>query len=76
LCTIQPTISKDDKLLSPLFIVLQEPTGIFGPRILQTLFKSPNMYVRASTSGKLTKEELKVWFKDAFFQLLVNGVCF
>jgi hypothetical protein len=65
--TIQPTISKDGKLLSPLFVVLQEPTGSFGPRVLQTLFKAPNIYVRASTSGKLTKEELKIWFKDVFF---------
>jgi hypothetical protein len=31
--TIQPTISKDGKLLSPLFIVLQEPEGEFGPRV-------------------------------------------
>jgi hypothetical protein len=34
---------------------------------LLTLLKAPNIYVRASTSGKLTKEELKVWFKDVFF---------
>jgi hypothetical protein len=65
--TIQPTVSKSGKLLSPLFIVLQEPSGSFGPRVMQTLFKAPNIYVKVSTSGKLTKEELKVWFKDIYF---------
>jgi hypothetical protein len=65
--TIQPTISKNGKLLSPLFIVLQEPTGSFGPRVMQTLFTAPNIYVRSSKSGKLTKEELKIWFTEVFF---------
>ncbi len=58
--TIQPTISKSGKLLSPLFIVLQEPTGSFGSRVQQTLFSAPNIYVTASKSGKLTKAELKL----------------
>jgi hypothetical protein len=67
LYTIQPTISKSGKLLSPLFIVLQEPTGSFGPRVQQTLFSAPNIYVTASKSGKLTKAELKLWFEAVFF---------
>jgi hypothetical protein len=65
--TIQPTISKDGKLLSPLFIVLQEPEGKFGPRVQQELFSAPNIYVTASKSGKLTKDHLKVWFERVFF---------
>ena len=65
--SIQPTISKSGKLLSPLFIVLQENTGDFGPRVKKTLFSASNIYVRASQSGKLTKEDLKVWFQDVFF---------
>jgi hypothetical protein len=47
--------------------VLQEKTGSFGPRVLQTLFKAPNIYVTATKSGKLTKNELKLWFKDLYF---------
>ncbi len=31
--TIQPTINLDGKLLSPLFLCLQEPDGKFGPRV-------------------------------------------
>jgi hypothetical protein len=65
--TIQPTISKDGKLLSPLFIDLQEPEGKFSPRVQQELFSAPNIYVTASRSGKLTKYHLKVWFERVFF---------
>ena len=32
--TIQPTISKSGKLLSPLFIVLQEKDGSFGRNVM------------------------------------------
>jgi hypothetical protein len=65
--TIQPTISADGKLMSPLFIVLQETSGEFGPRVRENLFQAPNVYVTASRSGKLTKDHLKTWFKDVFF---------
>ena len=50
--TIQPTISNDDRLLSPLFIVLKESTGTFGPRVEETMFRQNNIYVLASKSGK------------------------
>jgi hypothetical protein len=46
--TIQPTISVDGDLLSPLFVVLQEPNGKFGPRVKENLFQAPNIYVTAS----------------------------
>jgi hypothetical protein len=65
--TIQPIISKSGKLLSPLFIVLQEPSGQFGPRVHKELFSAPNIYVTASKSGKLSKDHLKIWFKEVFF---------
>jgi hypothetical protein len=69
--TIQPTISKSGRLLSPLFVILQEPTGKFGPRVKKELFRAPNIYVTASTSGKLTKD-LRIWFKDVFFLMLAR----
>jgi hypothetical protein len=65
--TIQPTISADGDLLSPLFVVLQEPDGKFGPRVEENLFQAPNIYVTASRSGKLTKEHLIEWFKNVYF---------
>ncbi|XP_032691723.1 uncharacterized protein LOC116854168 [Odontomachus brunneus] len=65
--TIQPTISADGRLLSPLFIVLKEVTGTFGPRVQETMFKAPNIFVTASTSGKLTSNHVKTWLKEVFF---------
>lgn len=52
--TIQPTISADGKLLSPLFLVLKEPSGKFGPRVEAELFRPDNVYIDVSKSGKLT----------------------
>jgi len=51
--TIQLTISDDGRLLSPLFIVLKEPTGSFGLRVKE-MFRENNIFVMASKSGKLT----------------------
>ncbi|XP_011858199.1 PREDICTED: uncharacterized protein LOC105555765, partial [Vollenhovia emeryi] len=65
--TIQPTISADGRLLSPLFITLKEITGTFGPRVQETLFKASNIFVTASKSGKLISNHVKTWLKDVFF---------
>lgn len=65
--TIQPTISADGRLLSPLFIVLKEPSGTFGPRVQETLFNAPNIFVTASKSGKLTSTHVKTWLREVFF---------
>ena len=65
--TIQPTITADGRLLSPLFMVLQEANGEFGPIVQKTLFKPTNVYVTASKSGKLTSAHFKTW---------LEGVCF
>jgi len=46
--TIQPTVSADGILLSPLFIVLKEVSGTFGPRVQETMFMAPNIFVRKS----------------------------
>ncbi|XP_071641522.1 uncharacterized protein [Temnothorax longispinosus] len=54
LYTVQPIISSNGKLLSPLFIVLKEVTGRFEPRVEENLFKPTNVIVKASKSGKLT----------------------
>jgi hypothetical protein len=69
-----PTITKSGKLLSPLFIVLQETSGNFGPRVRQTLFTTPNLSVRAFGSGKLSKNDLNIWFKEIFFPNVDNDI--
>ena len=65
--TIQPTIAADGTLLSPLFIVLQESGGVFGPIVKKNLFDARNVYVAPSKSGKLSKELLKEWFNNIYF---------
>jgi Tc5 transposase C-terminal domain/DDE superfamily endonuclease len=65
--TIQPVISASGKLLSPLFLVLKEPTGSFGPRIMRSMFMAVNVHVTSSRSGKVTKDIVRQWFKDVFF---------
>ncbi|EZA55677.1 hypothetical protein X777_04186 [Ooceraea biroi] len=54
--TIMPIISASGRLLSPLYIVLKESTGTFGPRVEETLFRPVNIYIQiqASKLGKLT----------------------
>jgi len=42
--TIQLTISADGRLLSLLFIVLEEVTGIFDPKVQEGIFKAPYFY--------------------------------
>ncbi|CAK9796288.1 hypothetical protein ANTQUA_LOCUS704 [Anthophora quadrimaculata] len=65
--TIQPTISADGQLLSPLFIVLKESTGHFGPNVEQHLFRPDNVYFAASKSGKLTMDHFKTWLREIYF---------
>lgn len=52
--TVQPTISADGTLLSPLFLVLKEPSGTFGPIVSANLFRPTNVYITSSKSGKLS----------------------
>ena len=52
--TIQPLISGEGKLFSPLFLVLKEQSGKFGPIIEANLFRAENVCIEASKSGKLT----------------------
>ena len=65
--TIQPTISADGILLTPLFVILQEKDGKFGPKVQQDLFKATNVFVVPSKSGKLNKEHIVTRFKEIFF---------
>ena len=51
---IQPTISADGKLQSPLYLVSKEPSGKFGPIVQETIFQLISVFVAASKSGKLT----------------------
>ncbi|OQV15818.1 hypothetical protein BV898_10070 [Hypsibius exemplaris] len=65
--TIMPTIDATGKLLSPLFIVMQEISGDFGPLVKKNLFTAPNIYVTASRSRKMMKDHLKTWLEEVYF---------
>lgn len=65
--TIQPIISASGQLLSPLFIVLHEPTGKLGPRVQEHMFRPENVYISVSRSGKLSRELLQTWLREVFF---------
>lgn len=47
--TLQPLISADGILKSPLLIVLQEVNGCFGPIVERNLYRAENIFVQAST---------------------------
>ncbi|XP_015434023.1 PREDICTED: uncharacterized protein LOC107189858 [Dufourea novaeangliae] len=64
--TILPTISASGQLLSPLFMVLKETNGEFVPRVQENLFRSANVFVTASKSGKLTSHHFNIWLTEVF----------
>lgn len=61
--TIQPTVCADGTLLFPVFVVLQEKDGKFGPRVAADLFKCPEIDVHCSSSGLVEKPILVEYFK-------------
>jgi len=52
--TIQLLISATGQLLSPIFVVLKEPSGKFGPVVCKTKLRPENVYLETSKFGKLT----------------------
>jgi len=70
--TIQPIISCDGNLLSPLFIVLKEANGRFGPRVEENLFRPTNVIVKASQSGKMTSSKFLYNFHILFNNLYLT----
>lgn len=66
--TIMPIISASGQLISPLYVVLKEPSGTFGPRVQETLLKLPNIYIAASKSGKLTSHHFNDWFQQVYLE--------
>lgn len=67
LYTIMPTISMNGELQPPLYIVLQETKGEFGPRVKETMYKASNILVDATRSGKMGKKEILNWLQSVFF---------
>jgi len=59
--TVQPTITLDGHLLSPIYLCLKKPKGHISENIRSHLFKTPNVIVTCSSSGKLTTSLVEYW---------------
>lgn len=66
--TAQPIITRDGRLVGPLGLCMQEPSGQFGnlvrPRIERLEREFKNVKVYASKSGKMTTELMSQWMRD------------
>jgi hypothetical protein len=62
--TIMPIISMSGKLIGPVFICLQEPSGKLGPRVKKSIYQASNIHTTCSKSGKLTKTHIKYWAEN------------
>lgn len=71
----QPTLSAAGRLITPLFIVLQEQGGVFGPIVSRNMFKHKEILVMPTTSGKVTKDIMKAWFLQVYFPNVANNSC-
>lgn len=68
--TIQPIVSASGLLKSPLFIVLQETGGQFGPVVEMNIYKAENIVVVPSKSGKLSSDLAVQWYKDIYLSVV------
>ena len=71
--TIQPTVTANGRLLSPLFIVLKEKYGQFGSTVGKTLFSPTNVYVKASKSGNVTSGITLIFNHDNYSYRNLNN---
>lgn len=65
--TIQPLVSMDGTLYSPMLVVLQEPNGVFGVRVTETMKRAPNLVMKAGRSHIVTKQIVREWFSEIYF---------
>lgn len=65
-----PMISRNGRIFPTLAIVMKEPSGNFGPRVManvkQLEEKYGNLVIYASKSGKFTSELMEKWFEGSF----------
>jgi len=58
---VQPMISLSGKVIGPVFLCLKEPGGRMSDNIRSNLFKTNNVVVTCSASGKLTTSLVEYW---------------
>ncbi|KAE8739419.1 hypothetical protein FOCC_FOCC015087 [Frankliniella occidentalis] len=62
--TIMPTVTASGKLLEPLYMVLREDSGTFGPIVSKTMFRPANVFLSASKSGKMGLKHLDKYIEN------------
>lgn len=62
--TVLPIIDANGKLYSPLFVVMKETNGVFGPLVQESLFKADNIHAIAARSSIMGTKELDVWLRN------------
>lgn len=65
--TIMPIISASGQLQSPLYLILKEVGGSFGPCVEETLFRPANFFIAALKSDKLTTQHFQSWFTNFYY---------
>ena len=64
--TIQPLVSMDGTLRSPMLIILQEKDGVFGPNVMKKMKKCDNLIIECTRSGIVSTKILHDWLLDHF----------
>lgn len=65
-----PLLSMSGKFYGKLLVCLQEPKGVLGPRVAETLRVPENIYLTVSKSGKMDKQMMKRWIDDCVQPLI------
>ncbi len=65
-----PLISAAGKLVDPLFLCLQEPSGRFP--VTKDVFSASNVVAICSASGKLTKPLIECWIREVLDDVTSN----
>lgn len=68
--TVQPNITLDGQLLSPVYLCLKESKGYISEGIRSNLFNTSNVVITCSSSEKLTTSVIEYWHDHVLLPLL------
>ena len=75
--TVQPISSTAGHLLNKFLLILQEKQNNFGIRVQKNLIVPPNVVVRASTSGKSSNENHRIFLEEVLAPVVrTKFLCF
>ena len=71
--TVQYTLTANGRVLGPLYLCLQEPSGRIGPQVERNLPETPNVLLTCSKSGKLTTSLVEYYLDNSLVQLVQSA---